>query len=163
MHAKSLAKMYMRSHMKRDWRGCWLWQGALNLNGYAYLKFSNWPQGISVHRLAMHLWKDFDLNSPLYVCHTCDTRNCFNPRHLWVGTQSDNIVDGFRKGRMDRGEKHANAKLTEKKVISILEAIERGENQTRLAEHYGVAGSAITKIKLGKAWHHVWKEFYAAK
>lgn len=163
MYARAMAKMYMRSRMKRDWRGCWLWQGPLSSNGYGFLKLKPWPYNTSVHRLAMHLWCGFDLSSDLNVCHTCDTRHCFNPRHLWLGTQSENIVDGFRKGRMDRGEQHKNARLKTVDVVSILGRIDAGETQSEIARDFKIAGSAITKIKQGKAWNHVWRKYYEAK
>lgn len=160
MYAREMAKMYMRKNMKRDWRGCWLWQGSLMSNGYGYLKLKGWPHNTSVHRLAMHLWKGFDLESSLYVCHTCDTRHCFNPQHLWLGTQSENIIDGFRKGRMDRGEKHYNSKLTEKDVRAILRAVDKGEVQAHLARKFNIAGSVITKIKQGRLWRPIYEEHY---
>lgn len=35
----------------------------------------------------------------LNVLHSCDNPPCFNPVHLFAGTQSDNIKDSVAKGR----------------------------------------------------------------
>jgi hypothetical protein len=34
----------------------------------------------------------------IFVCHSCDVKLCFNPKHLWPGTNQENQLDASRKG-----------------------------------------------------------------
>jgi hypothetical protein len=34
-----------------------------------------------------------------HVCHRCDVSRCIQPRHLFLGTQADNVQDMMEKGR----------------------------------------------------------------
>jgi hypothetical protein len=45
------------------------------------------------------LWLGFTVTDVRIVCHHCDNRKCFNPDHLFIGTQKDNQVDSVRKKR----------------------------------------------------------------
>jgi hypothetical protein len=43
------------------------------------------------------------------ICHTCDRKGCVNPEHLVQGTQSHNMRDARKKGRVkDLVINHAN-------------------------------------------------------
>ena len=52
------------------------------------------------HRLSAHIFFGFDLESLLLVCHHCDVRSCWEPLHLFIGTNQDNILDAASKGRL---------------------------------------------------------------
>ena len=83
------------------WRqpnGCWKWLGALTTQGRPQI----WYKGryVLATRLIMHLEKGFDLSSPLLICHNesvCSEPECWNPEHLYIGTQKDNHRDRVSK------------------------------------------------------------------
>lgn len=72
--------------------GCWIFTGA-ERNKYGTLKFEG--RMYKVNRLTAFAYLGFDLSSPLLVLHKniCLSKFCFNPEHLYIGTQSDNSND----------------------------------------------------------------------
>lgn len=53
---------------------------------------------IGLNRLALAIFKGFDIDSPLLALHSCDRPACWNPKHLRPGTTRDNVMDAIRKG-----------------------------------------------------------------
>ena len=127
---------------------CWEWQSKGAKGGYGRIYIGR--KGYSVHRLAAALFLGFDIDSDELVCHRCDNPPCFNPDHLFIGTQSDNCLDRSQKGRgrenRQRGVANPNVKLSERAVGEIREALERGETQTSLSKRYGVVQPHISRI-----------------
>lgn len=82
---------------------CWKWLGAKKKNGYG--NFGT-PQGTWIaHRMAF-LLSAGSINVNLYVLHSCDNPSCVNPKHLFQGTQKQNLEDAKEKSRIAIGKKN---------------------------------------------------------
>src|SRR5579871_1007710 len=83
----------------KHWNGhpCWNWRGARMKSGYG----NAWWNGkvVTAHRLSAYLWLQIPWEDKRHVLHRCDNPSCFNPKHLFMGTHSDNIRDAVSKGR----------------------------------------------------------------
>jgi len=146
--------------------GCWLWRGSLTAKGYGRIKIKRKHYG--AHRLSW-IVHNGDIPDGLCVCHKCDTPQCVNPSHLFLGSHADNQRDCQRKGRRasgaahghykkpeawPRGRRHFRAKLSDEKVRYIREM--RGAVPQRvLAEKFNVPQTAISAVQRNKTWRHV--------
>lgn len=122
---------------------CWLWQGFVASNGYGRINTFR----IAAHRAALIL-AGVDVPEHLDACHTCDVRACVNPRHLYAGSRSRNMLDCSERQRHNKpsGERNARAKLSAADVAAIRERRERGETITRLAREFAVHHATISRI-----------------
>lgn len=135
---------------------CAIWMGHLTRGGYG--KISKLVNGkcasVRSHRAVYELY--FGLFDPsVEVLHSCDNPPCCNIRHLFIGSQQDNMSDKISKNRHAKGETMGNAKLTTREVIRIKSLIERGEKQKNIAAQFDASEATISAIKLGKIWKHV--------
>ena len=145
--------------------GCWLWQGAgggrykYKDTNYIRPGVIHWSQAeglIPAHRAAWRLCIG-EIPDGLFVLHHCDNPLCVNPKHLFLGTQSDNMHDMASKGRWGTspraiGVDNGKAKLNEDDVAEIRCST---ETLRALGEQYGVRHGVIWSIKHRKTWKHV--------
>ena len=132
--------------------GCWLWTESCMKSGYGAFGIGRVTK--YAHRIAYELYIG-PIQTGFSVLHRCDVRSCVNPSHLFVGTHADNMVDMTRKGRSQRGEKHAMAKLTNDSVREIPAMAASGVTQTAIAKSLGVSRTTICQILGGKVWKHI--------
>lgn len=91
----------------------------------------------------------------LVVRHKCDNPRCINPKHLEIGTQSQNLMDRHRSGRAPTGSKHSNSKLVEADVIEIRKLAAAGVSKQKIASKYNVSRAAIRQLLDGRSWKYV--------
>lgn len=121
---------------------CWPWTAFLNRDGYGYFTAKPW-NGPATH-VSLTLDGRQRPDKTQKACHRCDNPVCVNPRHLWWGTQKENISDASQKGRM-KGPR--SWKLHSEDV----EAISASDNPPDiLARQFRVTLATIKKIKRGQ-------------
>lgn len=92
-HVEVKASLWERywSKVAQSPDGCWLWQGALDRNGYART-YVNGAKRL-VHRIS-YRWFIGPIPGWLTVEHLCCTRCCVNPNHLEAIPLKENILRG---------------------------------------------------------------------
>src|SRR3990167_8099742 len=100
---------------------CLEWQRCRQAKGYGLLRFEYMGTSMQkAHRVAYHLTFGA-IPERKHVLHRCDNPPCCNPYHLYVGSNADNAHDRMTRGRQQRGEATARAKLTPKMEREIRE------------------------------------------
>jgi hypothetical protein len=122
-----------------DEHGCWVWQASTR-NGYA--AFSVRSKQYKASRVSYLMFKG-DPTKDFHVYHTCDNKLCVSPKHLWLGTQSENIQDYVDKNR--HVGRTGQFKLFDDAIRSIRILHSRGISQRRLAKIYGVSNATICR------------------
>jgi HNH endonuclease len=149
----SLAERFWKKVNRTSRTGCWIWTGGKTMKGYGMVYARGRQRPASHIAWELHYGP---VPEGLWVLHRCDTPPCVRPDHLFVGTIVENMHDASQKGRMNRGERKWNARLTEKIVRAIRSTrlVHRGD-QARLARRYGVSDSIVSAARLGVTWKHV--------
>jgi hypothetical protein len=146
----------------RSEQECWIWTAArVGRMGYGHF----WPgphQRLKLaHRYAFELIRGC-IPPGMQVLHRCDTPQCVNPTHLFLGTNDDNVRDKISKGRQPRGL--ALALVAPRRKLSLVDVADirrtyipgrglyhRG-NALILAERFGVGRGAIIDAAKGRTW-----------
>lgn len=92
-----LADRFWRHVVKRGDDDCWEWQGRRDRSRYGQISTGD-GRHTGTHRVSWELTRGAP--GELNVLHKCDNPPCVNPRHLFVGTHTDNMRDARDKGRL---------------------------------------------------------------
>jgi hypothetical protein len=134
---------------------CWEWKGGKYITGYGLFSLRRGSRkSFLAHRISWMIFAGRDIPVKHMICHSCDTRLCVNPSHLYCGTGYENNQDTINRGRGNRrkGDSCPWSKITEKDALYILASTEK---QSALAKRFGVDPSTICQIKAGKRWKHL--------
>jgi hypothetical protein len=142
---------------KRDQSECWSWLGGKNKNGYGSFNIGlTKAEGkiVNAHRVAYELGSGVPLSTlkpkqwgDLYVCHTCDNRNCVNPRHLYLGSHATNTKDMDDRGRR---VPRADRKFTAGQIAEVFRLRGLKKSQQNIASQTGISQSVVSEMLRGK-------------
>lgn len=80
---------------------CWLWTGCIDSCGRGKIIFNRRRE--RVHRISAMLYLGYiltdDRNNQINHKQCCPNKHCFNPEHLYIGSQSDNARDVYKTGQ----------------------------------------------------------------
>lgn len=132
-----------RHHIEGE---CWVWDGWRLPSGYGTLRFGR--RTVLAHRLAWVTWVG-PIPAGMQVCHRCDNPPCINPAHLFVGTQTDNLLDMSAKGRQakvkPRGRFYGR-KISEAQAREAIQRYQSGEGADSVARSLGVTSGYVRML-----------------
>lgn len=146
-----LAARFEQSYIPEPNSGCWLWDATCDADGYGRIRRDGSTE--RAHRVSWSLYRG-DLPDGVHVLHRCDTPQCVNPNHLFLGDNAKNIEDKRMKGRCNSpsGERQGLCRLTAQKVRAIREDL---RSETMTAAAYGVSPTTVGDIRRGRTWRHI--------
>jgi len=154
--------IYNQKDIKRFWskisfptneNDCWILNTSVDKDGYSWFHLNHKMIKGHIFNYVIHFGQ---VPENMCVCHSCDVRNCVNPKHLFIATHQDNISDRVKKGRTHKhiGVLNGRSKLDENLVRQIRNDLIT-DTILNVANKYGMGTTTIINIKHGRTWKHV--------
>jgi len=110
---------------------CWRYTGKKVGKGYGSITYKN--RTIRLNRFIAYVYHGMNLGSiVMQANHTsnCKYKDCWNPKHIYAGTQQENVNDQIKAGTFYYGTNNLGLKKQkELKEARIRDAITRKENE----------------------------------
>lgn len=137
--------------------GCWEYSYDLSHNGYGRVMIDD--KRIRIHRASYSHFVG-EIPEGILVCHHCDVRHCWNPKHLFTGNAADNFNDMVSKGRWafaprkPKGE--PKVPIRQKLKPEDVKAIRTDTRKhAEIAGQYGVSVALVSHVKHRRVWSHI--------
>ncbi len=148
---------WLEFHCK-DFEGCKIWLGATGSDGYAQrnILVNGVKKKHMVHRFVYSVIHNEKYSGDWIARHTCNNKNCINPKHIIKGSREENSLDCRSYSKA--------TKLKEDDVRYIIEEFLKKEFTTQksfsepLAKKFNVSIFAITNIVFRR---RNWKDILA--
>ncbi len=145
IYSESFKKSFENKFIAEPNSGCWLWTGeTLGKKRYGRFRKSR------AHRVSFEIYNNKKIPSGLVVCHKCDTPECVNPMHLFVGTQKENVYDAISKKRFKpfENKKGKNLKLNKECIEHLLKCRKAGVSVSKIAKIFSPFNFTTSSIFL---------------
>ena len=119
---------------------CWKWTGAKNTCGYGWVFWKGKSTG--AHRVSWELTNG-KIPKGSSVLHKCDNPPCVNPKHLYLGSQRENMQD-----RADRRRGNTQ-KLSVDDVSKIRQLRKDGLTLKEIADRFHISNGHASVVSRG--------------
>lgn len=140
-------------HIRRAPSGCHEWTGGFGGSRNQYGRLYVNGRVTYAHRFSYE--SSYGAIPPgLSVLHKCDNPKCVNPKHLFIGTQADNMRDmaAKQRARAPKGTAHRCATLNEATVREIRAS---KHPVAFLATSLGLSYQSVWAARNRVTWKHV--------
>ena len=133
----------IKDNCLEDANGCWRWQLSKDNHGYGMVRAGFKGKAEKAHRYSYRIFVNNGKEIPkgVFICHTCDVRDCVNPDHLWPGNCKNNMDDASQKGRLTASRKH----LTQLQIDQIRALSKEGVTKKEIADEFGVSQQTVQR------------------
>lgn len=117
--------------------GCIEFNGAHNGAGHGRIRVGNALKMVT-HVVYEHYVTP--IPSGMRVLHTCDNPKCVNINHLYLGTQSDNMRDMYKRNR------HTCTRVPDGVRLGVISMAESGFNRSEIAHALDLSRNTVRYI-----------------